>query len=793
MSKVPEFIQEEIAHYQKEVERYRNGETDEEKFKRFRLQHGIYGQRQANVQMVRIKIPGGFLNAAQLSRIADITEKYAPLKIAHLTTRQDIQLHFIPLEHTPDIMTALAEVGLTTREACGNTVRNVTSCHFAGISRDEVFDIRPYMFATSRHFLRNPVCQSMPRKFKMAFEGCAHDHARIYIHDVGVQAKLRKSSDGKIERGFKLVVAGGLSTVPIIAHVFSEWVPEEELIPLIEAILRIFDRYGERKVRSRARIKFLVQKWGIEKFREEVNKERKLLHVDPSWNAYLKDIDRSEDEKIASIEPITPVGQNGFRTFLKTNVIPQKQKGLSIVQVKLLRGDASPDQYRTLARLIQEYGQDEIRISIEQNLLIPGVQNHQVEKLHGELKKIELGESGAEGLLDITSCPGADTCNLGITSSRGLTLAIQDELKKSNGHFSEIDDIHIKISGCPNSCGQHHIASIGYHGASQNAGDRTIPSFILLLGGVANAKGTRYAQSIMKIPSKAVPQATAKLISHYLASKKEGEPFEDFYQNYGKDKVKELLKEFAEIPKYEEKPNYYTDWSQEEEFSLKKGMQGECAGAAVQEVQVGLDDAVALLASAKKEAQESHWDSAFQKAHKAIAVAATAILVSKGVDPLTDEEAIQKLENHFVLTGEFPDQFKDLEHRVRQYVAGSKTSHTAEAFLAFSGEIIKESEKHFYAFAENIEGGKSRETGQSAPQKEASNTAFLDLRGVRCPINYVQTKIKLSTMQSGEVLQIVIDEGEAYANVPNSVRNDGHEILEEQKLNKAYQLKIRKK
>jgi len=791
MAEIPEFIRQEIARYAEEVVKFRRGEVPDEKFRRFRLQHGIYGQRQPNIQMVRIKIPGGFLTSEKLLRLADLVETYAPLKIGHLTTRQDVQIHFVPLERTPEIMTRLAEVGMTTREACSNTVRNVTCCHWTGIGRDELFEIRPYMMATSHHFLRNPVCQSLPRKFKIAFEGCAKDHARPYIHDVGVQAVLRRTPNGKVERGFKIVVGGGLSTVAIVAPVLTEWAPEEELIPLIEAVLRIFDRHGERKDRNRARIKFLVKIWGIEKFRGEVFKERSLLHVEPSWNAYLAEIDRASDGRPAPVEPVIPVSTDGFRLFLKTNVLPQKEAGMSAVQVHLLRGDATPDELRALARLIQKYGRDEIRITIEQNFLIPWVLNRQVEALYGELKHAGLSEPGAEGLLDITCCPGADTCNLGITSSRGLTLAILDELKKGNGHFAETKDIHIKISGCPNSCGQHHVASIGFHGGAQHSDNRMVPSFQLFLGGVTNEKETRYAQPIMKLPSKSIPKATARLIAYYRQAKKENETFEDFYRELGKEKVKELLAEYAELHSYSARPDDYTDWSQTEEFILRKGMQGECAGAAISEIQLGLGEAAALLSEAKRAYAGKSYETVFKKGYRSIASAATALLVSKAVEPLTDEEAIHELDNHFIRTGEFPSQFHDFSYRIKTLASGPKDEANAQKILEETEKILKESEKQFSVFAETLETGTKKEeetVSESAPAPQ-----FLDLRGVRCPINYVKTKLKLETMKSGELLQIVIDEGEAYANVPNSVRSDGHAVLEEKKLDKSYQLTIRRK
>ena len=784
-------IRQEIARYAEEVVKFRRGEIPEEKFRRFRLQHGVYGQRQPNIQMVRIKIPGGFLNSEKLIRLAEIVEMYAPLKVGHLTTRQDVQIHFIPLERTSEIMTRLAEVGMTTREACSNTVRNVTCCHLTGIGRDELFEIRPYMMETSRHFLRNPVCQSLPRKFKIAFEGCTKDHARPYIHDVGVQTVLRRLSGGKTERGFKIVVGGGLSTVPLVAPVLTEWAKEEELIPLIEAILRVCDRHGERRDRNRARIKFLVKKWGIEKFREEVFKERALLHVEPSWNAYLAQIDRSHDGKPEAVEPILPASTNGFRHFLDTNVIPQKQAGFRAVQIKLIRGDATPEQLRALSRLIQRYGRDEIRITIEQNFLVPWVKNGEVERLYNDLKPFGLADPGAESLLDITSCPGADTCNLGITSSRGLTLAILDELKKGNGHYADIKDIHIKISGCPNSCGQHHIASIGFHGGAQHMEGRTAPSFQLFLGGVVNEKETRYAQPILKLPSRSIPKATARLVSYYQESKEENETFEEFYRRLGKEKVKELLADYAKIPSYADDPSYYTDWEQTEEFALKKEMQGECAGAAIQEIQLGLGESASLLAEAKRLHTEKAYEAVLKKAHRAIASAATALLVSKAVEPLTDEEAVQELDNHFVRTGEFPAEFHDVAYRIKQLVADSKTDSSAMLLLQEAEKILRESEKHFAVFAEAMETGAKKEESPSS-QQPSSPPAFMDLRGVRCPINYVKTKMKLETMAKGELLQIVIDDGEAYANVPNSVRSDGHDILEEKKLDKAYQLTILK-
>ncbi|MBI3872881.1 MAG: nitrite/sulfite reductase, partial [candidate division Zixibacteria bacterium] len=434
------------------------GDISNDQFRQFRLERGVYGQRQAGVQMVRIKIPYGGLTPRQLKRIAEITARFGH-GIAHLTTRQDIQLHYVNLKDIPAIMTLLAEADITTREACGNTVRNVTACPFAGLCRDEAFDVTPHAHRTAAHLMRNPSTAGMGRKFKISFSGCDSRCGLIAIHDIGLQAVLR-SVNGATERGFKVLVGGGLGAAPKAAQVYAEFVPEDELIPLCEAITRVFFLHGERDRRMKARMKFLIEDIGVEAFRELVQTELSAL---------------PRRIPVAALDSITPVasGGNGSnptppsvpdQRWLDTNVYSQRQAGYHAVTVRLILGDISATTLAELADLAAHHATD-IRVTPEQNFLLRWIPEAHVAPLYEGLKTLGLSESGAGRLADITACPGADTCNLGITSSKGLARQFTSGFEGTLRRFADAD-IKIKISGCPNSCGQHHIADIGFYGCS---------------------------------------------------------------------------------------------------------------------------------------------------------------------------------------------------------------------------------------------------------------------------------------------------------------------------------------
>src|SRR3989338_2862406 len=483
----------EIQRFEREIARLDKGELDPDDFKKFRLENGVYGIRGTmDRHMIRIKIRYGNMNALQLECIADIAEKYAPNKLTHVTTRQAIQLHEIKRTEMPKILRALAEVGLTTREACGNTVRNVSCSHYAGISSKEVFDVTPYADLISLYFLRHPVCQNLPRKFKIAFEGSLEeDYAKVGIHDLGFIAH-KKEINGKEVLGFRTFVGGGLGSPPFPAPMLEEFTPLDLYLPTAEAVLRLFDRNGERKDKNRARIKYLVAKWGIETFRKEFQDERRAVIATGSGKEAFWKL-RFDGEKPPVLKEPAPTQAPGvlpgFEEWVKSNTFEQKQKGYCAEPTRLPLGDIDPDQARKLAKISRVFCGGRIRTTIAQNLMLLWVPKDSLKALYSQLSQSGLNLKGANEITDITRCPGADTCQIAITHSKGLAFEMGKLFTNGLGSDPVLKDITIKISGCTNSCGQHHIANIGFHGASKVVDGKAVPHYQLLIGGHTDLNG----------------------------------------------------------------------------------------------------------------------------------------------------------------------------------------------------------------------------------------------------------------------------------------------------------------
>lgn len=699
---IPQEIRAEIDKFEQAVNDYLGQKISDSKFQRIRLQHGVYGQRQDGVQMIRIKIPFGGLTAEQFEMIADVCEDYSR-KIAHITTRQDIQIHYVNVKNVPELMRRLASVGVTTREACGNTVRNVTACPYSGVAATEPFDVTPYAQATAYHLLRNPVCQNMGRKFKIAFEGCHEDHARLRVHDIGFQARLQNG-----QRGFQVFTGGGLGATPRVGDCFYEFMPEEELIPFCEAILRVFDRHGERKIRAKARMKFVVKKFGFEKFKEMVETERKELRVGPAWNDYLKSVEQPWESPTHPVQaqravegeapPALPVEgatrapmkaeTAEYLEWHKTNVFPQRQEGYSSVDIRLVTGDIVPKQMRPLAALAKKFAAGQIRMTIEQNMVLRWVHNEDLPTLYHELKKIDVVLPNAQTIYDVTACPGTDTCRLGIAASIPLAKVIEERLAAEDGVVSKLaNDIRIKISGCPNSCGQHHIGNIGFHGGALPQEGHTLPAFQLLLGGGVKPDGTTIAQIVTKIPSKNVPEATVRMIQHYADNRQEGEEFNNFYQRIGREGTKELLADLTAAPSYEEKPDFYTDWGDKDEFALQHGVIGECAGSPVSDVAPQLTAAEPPLEQARALLAHGEHESARAKAYEAITKAADTLLYTKMVQTFVPAESIQEFDNHFVRTGEFPE-LENFRYKIEQILSQPPSAEGTETLVTTAETML---------------------------------------------------------------------------------------------------------
>ena len=571
-------IPEEIEDFEHEVERFRNGEWDENQFMAFRLKQGIYGQRQADQQMVRVKAPFGGLTADQMDALGRVAEEFAPLKKGHLTTRENVQFHHIFLDDTPAVMRILGDAGLSTREACGNTVRNVTGSPAAGVAVDEVFDPTPYAAAYARYFLRHELSGEMPRKVKTAFSGGPSDDAVVGIHDIGFISKMK---DGK--KGFKMVAGGGLSIMPREAPVLYDWISVDDYIHIAEAALRIFNRSEqERKNRMRARIKFLIDRIGIDEFRDQVEEELKGDWKQPlDLDALLWIEDESADALPAESAYISfDDASDEFKEWKRTNVVPQKQDGYNMVHVVLLRGDLFSHQWSPLADIVREFAGGRVRIDIQQNIVLRWVPTGSLMEVWERLGELDLARSGRHTITDVVTCPGTDTCKLGITSSMGLNKALTDFLETYDTSDPLVNEIHIKASGCPNSCGQHHIANIGFHGAVIKGKGGQVPAYELFLGGdyeIGDGKiqiGTRIKA---RVPARKAPEALKGLLDRYQAEREEGERFNGWVGRMGAGYFEEYLQDFRDVgPLDREHIENYMDWDKTIVYKLERG-EGECA------------------------------------------------------------------------------------------------------------------------------------------------------------------------------------------------------------------------
>ena len=567
---------EEIDEFETEMERFRAGTFDPTSFQSFRLKQGVYGQRQPDVHMMRVKVPFGGLKADQLDALGEVAARFAPLNKGHVTTRENFQFHHVPLVDTPEFMRVIGDVGLSMREACGNTVRNVTGCDMAGVCADEPFDVTPYAAAYSRYFVRHPFTQALPRKFKTAFSGCERDCAITAIHDMGF---IPKVVNGR--RGFKLLTGGGTSIMAKIAPTLYEFVPVEEYLKVTEAVIRVFHRSDElRKNRMKARIKFLIARIGIDDFRamveEELQENWAQRSFDPTSLLFI------EDESLDAPPLDGAYRDNGhgddFTRWVETNVREQRQVGYRAVTVKLPLGDIQAEQFHQLADLSRRYAGSRARITHQQNLTFRWVPEAALGELFDELNEIELGDFGAKEITDVVSCPGTDSCKLGITSSMGLGRAVQETLEALNTSDALVKQMHVKMSGCPNGCGQHHIADIGFHGAAAKAPGGQVPAYELFLGGSYDEGDARIGLRVKtKVPAKRVPEAVRAVIAHYQQGRNEGEAFKDYAARVGAATFEPILAGFKEVPELgRDTIEQYMDWDKTIIYKLERG-EGECS------------------------------------------------------------------------------------------------------------------------------------------------------------------------------------------------------------------------
>ncbi len=682
--KIPSDWAKEIDEFEAQILLNKQGKIEPRIFAETRLRRGAYGQRYDNghrndgIQirklnyptkdtwkgpdtfwdapgMLRIKFPWGGVTADQMDTLADLAEEYSD-GIGHITTRQDFQLHFVHIEDAPDLMRRLAAVGITTREACGNSVRNVTACPVAGVCRTESFDVTPYSKAIFKFMLGHPDAQDFGRKFKIAFSGCAGEACGLVnMHDMGFVAKKIKVA-GKEANGFDIWVGGGLGPVPYNAKLLFENHPAEELLPVTQAVARVYGRLGEKKIRGMARIKFLVAKLGIEEFRRLIVEERKVLPNDPRWTSlieqYLGEVEKPAQKATSLKSSSYP---KGFLEWKRTNAYQQPQYGYVTVYVKVPLGDLTSNQLRSLAGMARKYVKDTVRTSVEQNLLFRWVSESDLPAFFEELGTIGLAEGGANTISDITSCPGTDTCKLGISASRGLARELSQEMTAMMEHLpEEVRNLKIKVSGCPNSCGQHHISDLGFYGVSRKAGSYAVPHFQLVLGGQWKNNGGTYGLAVAAVPSKRIPETVQRLTDRFVKDRQKNESFQSFIARIGKVEIKNMLQDLMVIPSHDADPGLYSDWGDPREYTIADIGKGECAGEVVMPSEFSLTSAESKGFEAQVKLDQKDLKGSVGLAYESMIFSAEAVVRTRNREYVGNPDStVGEFKKWFFDTGEF--------------------------------------------------------------------------------------------------------------------------------------------
>jgi len=633
-------VEKDILELEKKINAFNNQEIDEEKFRSLRLARGVYGQRQQGVQMIRIKLPLGQFTAKQLIRMAAVSDEYASSNL-HITTRQDIQLHYVPLDRTPELWTELEKDQITLREACGNTVRNVTASVYAGVDPDEAFDVTPYAYEFYEYFLRNPICQDMGRKFKAAFSSAASDQALTFIHDLGFIPVIKKG-----QRGFRVMLGGGIGSQPIEANEVFSFLEVDRMIPFSEAVIRVFDRHGERNKRNKARLKFLVKEIGLTTFLEWVAEEENSL-LQKTYPIAVND--RDLKEPLYSVGETIKLDTKEFNLWKKTNLFKQKQAGYFSVGLPIEVGDISSSKARELAKMMLEFTRDDNRFSLGQSILLRDVEEGHLAALYNSLKEINLHRSGFHKLNDIVACPGTDTCNLGIASSMGLAKVLQQMIETEFHSLIEKYDLNIKISGCMNACGQHTLAHIGFQGMTVKANENIAPATQILLGGGVLGNGTgRFADKVLKVPAKRTPEVLRWILNDYDTERKSEEDFFAYYDRRTKDYFYQNLKHYSDVTNL--KDSDLIDWGVKEKYKKEIGI-GECAGVTIDLVQTLLFDAKESFDWATEAYKNERYSDAIYHAYNARIRGAKAVLTR------TDA----KINSQASIIGAFDPEFPEYE------------------------------------------------------------------------------------------------------------------------------------
>lgn len=774
---LPKTLKSEIEAFSKQIADFQKGDIEAVKFKAVRVPMGIYEQRSNGTYMIRVRCAAGMISPKQLLRVARIAEKYGTEPI-HLTTRQELQFHHVKLEQTPEILSELYELGLSSRGGGGNTVRNIMASEDAGIALDENFDVSPYALALTNTLIAEPDSWSLPRKYKIAFAGNESDNANAMFNDLGFLATRRNG-----EKGFKVFLGGGLGTKPSSGHLLFDFLPASDILYVAEAVKQLFSEHGNRKNRHKARIRYIFYKLGEEKVFELFHSYFDQLKKEGNYPLYLPEMPFSTNNG-HKLE--LNAENSAFSLWVKRYVKEQKQQGLYKVEIPFEHGMAGAKTLERLSQILISFGPDCLRLTMRQNILLRNIPGNQLQNLFHLLNTIGLETGSPRILSTLVACTGADTCRLGICLSKGASTAIKSKLKTLDEQIlDKLPDFRINLSGCPNSCGQHQVANLGFYGrASRN--DRLYPAYYVTLGGQTGDGKARLGETIGQISARDLPVFTAELIEKYASIKESYADFEAYLRSIGTDEIKRLLNKYEVVPSFEEDKNYYFDWGAQELFSVKGKGQGECSAGMFDMIDFDRDSILELQNKMGKSQSET---TTSQLLYQIVFHASRMLLVTRGIEPKDREEVFSSFTHAFIDEGFVDQRFRPLIQVALKNPEGNFTAHS-QIIIELASTVID-----LYNRMDDSLQFKVKQEKPTQPELavEIQGKRFKDFRGVACPMNFVKTKIELAQMKTDELLEILLDDGPPINNVPGSVRSEGHEVPEVKKVEDYWSVLIRKK
>ena len=776
---IPESIKKDTQRYRQKVADLLSGYSSADAFRGYRVPRGIYEQRQSGEFMVRVRIAAGLVSPEQLERLALLSRTYGN-GVLHVTTRQDIQIHRVKIEHTADVMEGLLEAGLSPRGGGGNTVRNITSCPRAGICTNEAFDVRPYAIALAEYLLDFESSFNLPRKFKVVFSGCSADCALACVADLGFFAKSKDRA-----KGFSVYAGGGLGSNSRVAVKIEEFIEAGEIFNVAEAVKRLFDEHGDRTNKHRARLRYVLKRLGETEFVRLYRKHLAEVGKEKLNTPAIREINLPlNTSRAKNTEPGFQLdGQ--YERWKETSVLKEKTPGEFTVQIRLQLGDIAADDLEAVAAVARSLGEGMVRTAQSQDLLLCRVPEADLPAVYAQLQGLHADVVSSSGP-KLVACAGASTCRLGLCRSRGLTKAITAELEKTDWPI-EFSSQAIRISGCPNSCGQHYISAIGLQGRAKRVGGKLVPCYVVLAGGFASQGQARLAEPVGIVPARNVPALISGLLSLLETKCKAGASWETAIAQSA-EQIGELVASHSRIPSAQEAPDYYRDFGCSGEFSLAGRGPGECGAGVMDVIQLDIDQAEQALSGV---ADAGDAKSKSEGIYKAIVAGARALLITRGLEPRTDREIFSAFTEHLIKQGWVSQETESLLHQAIDYRLGDVEDLTDLAsatrnMLARVGDLFRSLDASLNFRAEPL-----AKNSPEQPQGQGRGCE-IDLRGVACPLNFVKAKLELEKIGVGDILEVLLDQGEPAQNVPASFTEQGQEVLEVSKTNGHFRVKVRR-